>query len=91
VEGGEGATVFLISRESGEILSYRQVVCRAGGAFEMGDVTPGDYYLVAFDHAESSGLPAAELPAAIMPIASNVRVEAGSAESVDLKVNQWPW
>jgi hypothetical protein len=91
VEKADGATVFLISRESGEILSYRQVPCRAGGAYEIGDVAPGDYYLVAFDRTEIGILPAADLPAAIMPIASIVRVEAGSTESVDLRVNQWPW
>jgi hypothetical protein len=88
---GDSATVFLISRESGEILSYLQVPCRAGGAFEIGDVAPGDYYLVAFDRTEIGILPAADLPAAIMPIASNVHVEAGATESVDLRVNQWPW
>jgi len=91
VEKGDGATVFLISRDPGEILSYRQVPCRAGGAFEFGDVAPGDYYLVAFDRTEIGILPAADLPGAIMPIASSVRVEAGSAESVDLRVNKWPW
>jgi hypothetical protein len=32
-------------------------------------VTPGDYYLVAFDHTESGGLPAADLPTAIIPLA----------------------
>jgi hypothetical protein len=91
VEKGDGATVFLISRESGEIFSYRQTACRTGGAFEIGDVPPGDYYLVAFDRTESGGLPAADLPTAIVPLASNVRVEAGSTASVDLRVNQWPW
>jgi hypothetical protein len=91
VEKGEGATVFLISREPGEILSYRQVECRTGGAFQIGDVTPGDYYLVAFDRPDKGGLPASDLPVAIIPIASNVRVEAGSTASVDLKLNKWPW
>ena len=47
--------------------------CRAGGAFEIGDVAPGDYYLVAFDHAEIGLLPAADLPGAVVPIASSVR------------------
>jgi len=89
VEKGEGTTVFLVSRESGEILNYRQVECKAGGAFEIVEVPPGDYYVVAFDH--KGQLPAADLPAAIMPIASSVRVDAGSTASVDLKVNEWPW
>jgi hypothetical protein len=88
---GEGATVFLISREPGEILRYRQAQCRADGAFELADVTPGDYYVVAFDRAEKSGIPAADLPTAIVNIASTLHVEAGSTASVDLKLNQWLW
>jgi hypothetical protein len=91
VEKGEGTTVFLVSRETGDILTYRQVECGAGGAFEFGKVPPGDYYAVAFDRAETSGLPAAELPAVIASIASTVRVEADSAAQVDLRVNKWPW
>jgi hypothetical protein len=49
VEKGEGASAFLISNGSGEILTYRQVTCGAGGAFEIGQVPPGDYYIMAFD------------------------------------------
>ena len=91
VEKGEGASVFLFSGGSGEILTYQQVTCGAGGAFEFGQVPPGDYYIMAFDRAESGGLPAADLPASIIPFASSVRVEAGSTASVDLRVNKWPW
>lgn len=91
VEEGDGTTVFLVSRESGEILTYRQVECRAGGAFEFGSVPAGDYSAVAFDHAETNGLPAADLPAVIASMASTVHVEAGSAAQVDLSVNKWPW
>ena len=91
VEEGDGTTVFLVSRESGEILTYRQVECRAGGAFESGSVPAGDYSAVAFDHAETNGLPAADLPAVIASMASTVHVEAGSAAQVDLSVNIWPW
>jgi hypothetical protein len=91
VEKGEGSMVFLISRGSGEILNYRQAACGTDGTFEIGQVPPGDYYVVAFDRTERGGLPAADLPAAIVPIASNVRVEAGSTESVDVRLNRWPW
>ena len=83
--GATGARSGLYSRGS------EAGIASAGGAFEFADVTPGDYYLVAFDHTERSGLPAADLPAVIVPMASSVRVEAGSTASVDLRVNQWPW
>jgi len=91
VEKGEGASVFLVSNGSGEILTYQQVTCGAGGAFEISQAPPGDYYIVAFDRTEGGGLPAADLPASIIPFASSVRVEAGSTASVDLRVNRWPW
>jgi hypothetical protein len=91
VEKGDGASVFLVSNGSGEILTYQQVTCGAGGAFEIGPVQPGDYYILAFDRVESGGLPAADLPASIIPLASSVRVEAGSTASVDLRLNRWPW
>jgi hypothetical protein len=91
VEKGEGASVFLISNGSGEILTYRQVTCGTGGAFEIGQVPPGEYYIMAFDRTESGGLPAADLPASIIPFASSVQVEAGSTASADLRVNKWPW
>jgi hypothetical protein len=91
VDRGEGASVFLVSQGSGEILTYRQATCGAGGSFEIGQVPPGDYYIMAFDRMDSGGLPPADLPASIMPFASSVRVEAGSTVSADLRLNRWPW
>jgi hypothetical protein len=91
VERGEGASVFLLSQGTDEILTYQQVTCGAGGAFEIGQVPPGDYYIMAFDRTEGGGLPAADLPASIVPFASTVRVEAGSTASADPRVNRWPW
>jgi hypothetical protein len=91
VEKGDGASVFLVSNTSGDILTYRQVTCGAGGSFEIGQVPPGDYFIVAFDRTNGSELPAADLPASIMPLASSLQVESGSTASVDLRMNKWPW
>jgi len=91
VERGEGASVFLLSQGTGEILTYQQVTCGAGGVFEIAQVPPGDYYIMAFDHAGTGGLPPADLPASVIPFASTVRVEAGSTASADPHVNHWPW
>jgi 5-hydroxyisourate hydrolase-like protein (transthyretin family) len=91
VENGEGASVFLVSKESGPILTYRQVTCGLGGAFEIGQVPPGEYYMVASYRPEESELPTVDLLQAIVPIASSVRVEAGATTGVDLLVNKWPW
>jgi hypothetical protein len=91
VENGDGATVFLVSGERGEIVDYRQMQCRPGGSFEFGNVPPGDYYVVAFDWMEGGGLPATDLPGVIAPLASSVRVEAGAKASVELKIQKSPW
>jgi hypothetical protein len=91
VDKGEGAAVFLVSQGPGELFTYRQVTCGAGGAYEIDQVPPGDYYVAAFDHAESTGLPAANLPASIVPFASTVRVEPSATVSADLRPNKWPW
>ena len=53
-----------------------------GRRIESGSVPAGDYSAVAFDHAETNGLPAADLPAVIASMASTVHVEAGSAAQV---------
>jgi hypothetical protein len=91
VDKGDGASVFLIARDSAELITYRQVPCRPGGSFEIGDVPPGDYYVMAFDRAEQGGLPAADLPGAIVPFASSVSVGTGATASVELRLNRWPW
>jgi hypothetical protein len=91
VEKGEGAKVLLVSRDSSDILTYQQTQCRTGGSYEFGNVLPGDYYVVAFDRTDRGGLAAFDLAAQILPLASSVRVDAGSRESVDLRVNKWPW
>lgn len=88
---GEGATVFLVPRQAAEVVLYQEASCGPNGAFEFDGVEPGDYYVVAFDHAGDSGLPPGSLPTAIAPMAASVRVEPGAAASVELRVSPWPW
>jgi hypothetical protein len=93
VEHGNGATVFLISKAmTGEILDYLWVNCKAGGAFEFQGIVPGDYYLVAFDHAWQFAAPPPDVPGSIIPIATSIRIDAGSAAlPVTVKLNAWSW
>ena len=87
-EAVSGVSVRFLDRHS---RVYRTVT-DSTGSYRLtapGDVAPGDYYAVAFD--QKGILPAADLPPAIVPIASSVSVEAGSTAQVDLKVNKWPW
>ncbi len=90
VENGEGATVFLVSKELRETIVYRMEVCGAGGAFEFTNVPPGDYFVVAFNGNNATRLPE-DFGNLIAPLATGVRVEATSAASVNLRPNSWPW
>jgi hypothetical protein len=93
VENGNGATVFLIPKvRISEILDYLWVNCKQGGAFEFQGIVPGDYYLVAFDYAGQFAAPPPDVPGSIIPIATSVRIDAGSAAPpVTLKLNAWSW
>jgi len=88
---GDGAMVMLVPRDAGEVTTILTARCGAGGVFEMERVVPGDYYAVAFDHGDGQGVQWDSLLTTILPIASNVRVEAGSTVSLDLRANRWPW
>ncbi len=89
VENGEGASVYLVRRESGQMVHYRQAVCGAGGTFQFNSVEPGDYYLVAFDRVAGRALPVGDLPDSIVPLATGVRIESGSTATVEVRVNPW--
>jgi hypothetical protein len=91
VEKGEGALVILVPRDAGEVTTIRTARCGAGGSFEIDRTVPGDYSIVAFDHPDERGVQWDTLLSTIIPIASNVRVEAGSTASADLRISKWPW
>jgi hypothetical protein len=91
VENGEGASVYLVRRELGEMVHYRQVVCGAGGAFQFDGVVPGDYYVVAFERVAGRELPVENLPDSIVPLATGVRIETGSMATANVRVSRWAW
>jgi hypothetical protein len=91
VENGEGGTVFLVARAARETIDYFAIAIGTGGAFEFRDIPPGEYYVVAFDEPGKRELPAQDLPYSIASQATGVRIEAGSAASVRLRANKWPW
>jgi hypothetical protein len=91
VEHGEGATVILTPRDPAETTTFREEPCGANGVFEFTGVPPGDYYAVAFNRSNARTLPPNELPNAILPIATNVRIESGATASVELRLNRWLW
>jgi hypothetical protein len=72
-------------------IDYFAITIGTGGAFEFRDIPPGEYYVVAFDQPGKRELPAQDLPYSIASQATGVRIEAGSAASVSLRANKWPW
>ena len=92
VEDGGGSTVFLVPQEEGLLSSsfIRSILCDGAGRFEMGTLRPGDYYAVAFDHADVMALTDASFVRAIASQAVPVHVDAGEIGSVNLGVTGWP-
>jgi hypothetical protein len=89
VEKGESATVVLIPQSYDGIAIGQTVACGPGGSFEMNAVSPGDYYIAAFDRMDGIAPSAAML--SLMPSrGTNVRVEEGSATSVTLSLIPTP-
>lgn len=89
VEKGDGATVVLFPQRVEGVALGQTAACGAGGSFEMTDVSPGDYYIAAFNHLD--GLAPSE---AMLELArtrgTNVKVEKHSATDATLSVMASP-
>ncbi len=76
----------------------RAVRCDAGGRFEAGKLRPGDYYAIALGASQSVAMEQVLDELAFTPSLygrftgglTGVRVEAGQATTVSLKLSQWP-
>jgi protocatechuate 3,4-dioxygenase beta subunit len=89
VEKGDGATVVLVPRRVEGVAFGQTVVCGAGGSFELSEVSPGDYYVAAFDRIDSRPPSAATL--GLVPLrGTSVKVQEGSAANVMLSVISAP-
>jgi hypothetical protein len=89
VENGDCASVVLVPRPipqpSDGVAIGQSVRCGAGGSFELNEVSPGDYYIAAFDRMD--GLFPSPAALSLLPSrGTSVRVEEGSAASVTLSV-----
>ena len=89
VEKGDGATVVLIPQRVEGVALGQTVVCGTSGSFELSEVSPGDYYIAAFDHVEGLSPSAAIL--SLMPSrGKSVTVEERSTANVTLTVIEAP-
>jgi Carboxypeptidase regulatory-like domain len=85
VEKGEGATVVLIPQRNDDVYTGQMIRCGADGTFELSEVSPGDYYIAAFDRVDGL-FPSAAMLDLIPSRGSSVRVEEGSAADVMLSL-----
>jgi hypothetical protein len=83
VEKGDGATVVLVPQRAEGVALGQTVVCGAGGSFEMSEVSPGDYYVAAFDHMDGLS-PSAAMLNLMASRGTNVKVEEHSAADLML-------
>ncbi|HEY7335650.1 MAG TPA: carboxypeptidase-like regulatory domain-containing protein [Bryobacteraceae bacterium] len=85
VEKGEGATVVLLPQQPGGVAIGQTIRCGAGGSFQSSEVSPGDYYIAAFDRMDGL-FPSAEMVGLMPSRGASVRVEEGSAATATLTV-----
>ena len=86
VEKGDGATVVLVPQRVEGVAIGQTVVCGAGGSFELSEVSPGDYYIAAFDHINVFSGPSAEMLGLLPSRGKSVTVEERSPANVMLSV-----
>jgi len=85
VEKGDGATVVLVPQRVEGVAFGQTVTCGAGGSFELNEVSPGDYYIAAFDRLD--GLwPSAALLGLVPSRGTSVKVEEHATANVNLSV-----
>jgi hypothetical protein len=84
VERGAGAMVVLMADATPASRIGIGVECDADGAFSIRDVPPGEYTAVAFREFNLVASP--EFPSLLAASGKRVKVEAGSAAQVDLRV-----
>jgi hypothetical protein len=86
VEKCDGATVVLVPQRVEGVAVGQTVVCGAGGSFELREVSPGDYYVAAFDHINVLGGPSGEILSLLPSRGKSVTVEERSPANVTLSV-----
>ncbi|HEY6344164.1 MAG TPA: carboxypeptidase-like regulatory domain-containing protein [Bryobacteraceae bacterium] len=85
VEKGEGAMVLLIPQRNDDVYIGQMIRCGADGTLELSKVSPGDYYIAAFDRVDGV-LPSAAILDLMPSRGTSVRVEEGSTADVMLSL-----
>jgi len=85
VEKGDGATVVLIPQRVEGVTLGQSIICGPGGSFELNEVSPGDYYIAAFDQVDGLS-PSAAMLSLVPSRGTSVKVEEHSSTDVTLSV-----
>lgn len=89
VEQGEGTIVLLWPQGAAIPDVVRAVEAGPHGAFEIPNVSPGDYSVVAFDRVDGQGGSESFVLGAVAA-GARVKISEGSSETVQIPVTRWP-
>jgi hypothetical protein len=85
VEQGDGATVVLVPQRNDGVSVGQTIPCGRGGSFELSEVSPGDYYVGAFDQVDVLS-PSEGMLSLMAARGTSVKVEEGTTPNVTLSV-----
>ena len=92
VENCNGGSVLLLPWEEG-LWNFRFVrvsQCDPSGHFEIGGLRPGNYYAVAFDHVDETGLDDLGTLRRLANISVKAQVDRGRVSYMELRISTWP-
>jgi hypothetical protein len=85
VEKGEGSTVVLMPQRTDEFGIGQTILCGPGGSFQLSDVSPGEYFIAAFDRVE--GMPPSSAVLSLTPLrGKSIKVSDSGVANVTLDV-----
>jgi hypothetical protein len=92
VENCGGASILLHLQDEGlwNFRFIRRGSCDSSGHFELGGLRPGNYYALALDRIDSTGLDDLSILRRLASIGAQVQVDSGRAAYVELKPSLWP-
>jgi hypothetical protein len=91
IEKGAGAAVLVINQDETLVSdNVANVVVTPDGRFEITDLRPGDYYVLAFDHSEPLVMANPAFWRPLLTGAERVQLKKGEASAVTLKLTPWP-
>ena len=92
VENCGGASILLLPEDEGlwDFRFIRRGSCDSSGHFEFGGLRPGNYYTLALDRLESTGLDDLSTLRRLASMGAQVPVDSGRSAYVELKLAHWP-